>query len=88
MNEFNEYRQENNLDFYFQNNLNEETKHQTLQLVKELLDSAEENWRDKLKEKLMEYEKYQYSDTFESLNKLNEEMTAYKERLRVFDEEN
>lgn len=57
-NEFNEYRQANNLDMYFQKSLNEETKHQTLQLVKELLNSEEENWRDKLKQKLMDYEKY------------------------------
>ena len=47
--EFNEYRQANDLDMYFQKSLNEETKHQTLQLVKELLNSEEENWRDKLK---------------------------------------
>lgn len=86
--EFKDYRRANDLDFYFQHTLNEETKQQTLRLVKELLDTAEENWRDKIKEKLMEYEKYQYSDTFGSLNKLDQEMTAYKDRIRVFEEEN
>lgn len=56
--EFNEYRQANDLDLYFSKYLSKDTAKRTLELVKDLLNSEEENWRDRLKEGQQEYEKY------------------------------
>ena len=85
--QFNEYRKNNNLDEYFAKHLNQDTRKQTLELVQQVC-SREDDWVDQMTDYFNSLQKYQYSDTSVKLQSLTDDMNAVKQRIAIYDEQN
>ena len=85
--QFNEYRKNNNLDEYFAKHLNQDTRKQTLELVQQVC-SREDDWVDQMTDYFNSLQKYQYSDTSVKLQSLTDDMNAVKQRIAIYEEQN
>lgn len=85
--QFNEYRKNNNLDEYFAKHLNQDTRKQTLLLVQQVC-SREDDWVDQMTDYFNSLQKYQYSDTSVKLQSLTDDMNAVKQRIAIYEEQN
>lgn len=86
-NQFQEFKNKNNLDEYFEKYLTDETRKNTLKLVDDLM--VEEDWMEKLMEYKAFLDKLQYSDTESKLQTFYDDLLAsIKGRLVIFAEQN
>ena len=82
--QFQEFREKNNLDEYFEKTLTDETRKNTLKLVSDLM-HEDLDWMEKLMEYKQYLDKLQYSDTETKLQTFHDDLiNAQKGRLAIF----
>ena len=86
--QFQEFRDKNNLDEYFEKTLTDETRKNTLKLVADLM-HEDLDWMEKLMEYKQYLDKLQYSDTETKLQTFHDDLiNAQKGRLAIFADQN
>ena len=80
--EFDKFKQANNLDYYFEKNLNKETRKQTVENVNQLL-AENSAWYDEHENTKLNFDDIQESNAYENLQKQMRWLTEMEKTLYI-----